>query len=253
MRARQRWLLAFGVMGMLSMVAAAGVVLWVVFEWRAMSATSPSDADNPGRTTPGTADPRAKPAASSPSNAPSHAQSPKSTTTGRRGTAATAMPIASARVPDDTTGAAVGDLEVVDIGLSAGALKKVLRQQLDIARAKHKTMLLMITGTDCKPCSGVADALADDRMQKALVGIRLVRVDLKVFRDELKALHLPVKVYPAFLLVDDDLRPRDGIHGGEWDDDIAANIAPVLAAFVRGTYTKRRHPDWAPSTGGVRL
>ena len=46
----------------------------------------------------------------------------------------------------------------------------------------------------------------------------------------------------------------DGINGGEWDDDIAINIAPVLGPFVRGTYAKRRSP-WKklPRPGGTVL
>ena len=43
------------------------------------------------------------------------------------------------------------------------------------------------------------------------------------------------------------------IHGGEWDDDIPPNIAPVLGAFVRGKYGTRRYP-WQPLPGsGMRL
>jgi hypothetical protein len=33
----------------------------------------------------------------------------------------------------------------------------------------------------------------------------------------------------------------DLIDGGEWDADVPENIAPVLGAFVRGTYSNRRH------------
>ena len=90
-------------------------------------------------------------------------------------------------------------------------------------------------------------------MQDALRGVRLVRIDLRVFQQELLTLQLPARLYPAFLLLDESIRPRDGIHGGEWGEDIAANIAPVLDAFLRGTYRRRKHPQWVFSGRGVRL
>jgi hypothetical protein len=81
----------------------------------------------------------------------------------------------------------------------------------------------------------------------------LVRVDLNVFGDELKQLRMPTNLYPAFFLLGPDNRPIDAVHGGEWDDDVAENIAPVLGAFVRGEYKKRRHPEWSPTTTSVPL
>ncbi len=50
-----------------------------------------------------------------------------------------------------------------------------------------------------------------------------------------------------------DLRPRDGIDGGEWDADVPENMAPVLGAFVQGTLTKRRTPWQALPSAGMRL
>ena len=47
---------------------------------------------------------------------------------------------------------------------------------------------------------------------------------------------------PAFVLLDEHNRPTDYVHGGEWDADIAPNIAPVLGDFMRGQYKQRRHP-----------
>ena len=77
--------------------------------------------------------------------------------------------------------------------------------------------------------------------------------DLLAFHEELESLRVPCDRFPGFFLLGPDLGPRDGIDGGEWDDDVARNIAPVLGAFVRGTYATRRE-GWKPLPGtGERL
>ena len=59
---------------------------------------------------------------------------------------------------------------------------------------------------------------------------------------ELRYMHVPTNAIPGFALMGPENRPTDYINGGEWDDDIPKNIAPVLGPFLRGSYTKRRHP-----------
>src|SRR5205823_14047509 len=65
-----------------------------------------------------------------------------------------------------------------------------------------------------------------------------VRVDREPFEEDLAELEIPSKPLPGFFLLDSNLRVTDGINGGEWEDDIAANIAPVLGPFVRGAYNR---------------
>lgn len=146
-----------------------------------------------------------------------------------------------------------GGVTVVDLGIDAPSLDDALKQQLATAERAGQTLLLMLTGRRCDPCRGVDASLGDPRMQKALAGVRLVRVDLEVFGEELSLLNLPVDLYPSFFLLRPDLTPIDAIHGGEWDADIPVNIAPVLGPFVRGEYDTRRHPEWAPTTTGIEL
>jgi len=85
-------------------------------------------------------------------------------------------------------------------------------------------------------------------MQSALQKVRLVRLNVRDFSIQLKHLNVPVEKIPGFALLGSDLGPSDYVHGGEWDADIARNIAPVLGKFVRGEYKNRRHP-WR---GGAR-
>lgn len=146
-----------------------------------------------------------------------------------------------------------GGIEVVDLGLESSSLEEVLAFHYQVAESKGQKLLVMTTGRQCAPCHGLDDALSHPLMQEAMENVRLVRVDLDVFGDELEALHMPRNLYPAFFLVGEDVRPIDAIHGGEWDEDIAENIAPVLGAFVRGEHKQRRYPDWSPTTTSIPL
>lgn len=146
-----------------------------------------------------------------------------------------------------TTVTRVGRIVVVDIGIGEASLDTALRTQRTAAEKEGQKLVLHTTASSCRPCQGVAAALVDPKVQSALEGVRLVRVDINDFHEELTELGVPNSVIPGFYFLQTDLSPRDGIHGGEWDDDIADNIAPVLAPFVRGTYLRRRHPFNAPS------
>ncbi|MGK3962405.1 DUF4190 domain-containing protein [Sorangium sp. So ce118] len=156
-------------------------------------------------------------------------------------------------VPQRTTHRRIGGLSIVDIGVDVSALSEELAKQRAEAYAHGEKVLVMTTSDPCEPCRGVDRSLSDPLMQTALRSVRLVRVDIDVFKEDLDQIKMPRRLYPGFFLLSPDLTPQDGINGGEWDDDIARNIAPVLGAFVRGQYTTRRQP-WHPLPGsGMRL
>jgi hypothetical protein len=155
--------------------------------------------------------------------------------------------------PPQTTYRRVGGLSIVDIGVDVSALGEELAKQRAEAQLQGEKVLVMTTSDPCEPCRGVDRSLGDPLMQTALRSVRLIRVDIDVFKEDLDQLKMPRRLHPGFFLLAPDLTPRDGINGGEWDDDIARNIAPVLGAFVRGQYATRRHP-WQPLPGsGMRL
>jgi hypothetical protein len=155
-----------------------------------------------------------------------------------------------------TTETKVGTIVVVDIGSGARSLEAELRAQRTKAARASEKLVVQTTAVSCRPCLGLAASLADARMQRALAGVRLVRVDVNELGDELGALGVPHEAIPGLFLLGSDLRPADGITGGEWDDDTAANIAPVVGAFVGGKYTRRREA-WKPGArsrpGGTSL
>lgn len=136
----------------------------------------------------------------------------------------------------------VGKVTVVDVGIDGASFEDELRAQRAKAAEAKQTLVVMTSSTTCRPCLGVAASLIDPKMQAALAGVRLVRVDVHDFSDELQDLGIPHDVIPGFFLLGANLQPVDGIHGGEWDDDTASNIAPVLGGFVRGKLTERRQP-----------
>lgn len=153
----------------------------------------------------------------------------------------------------ETTIRKEGRVTVVDVGASVSSLSRELAKQRADAASAGELLLVMTTRAGCAPCRRVADALGDPLMQTALAGVRLVRVDIDAFEDDLDGLRVPHDRSPGFSLLAPDLCPRDAIDGGEWDEDVAANIAPVLGAFVRGKYAARRQRFEPIPENGIRL
>jgi hypothetical protein len=142
----------------------------------------------------------------------------------------------------------VGSVDLVDID-GVRSLGVELDHQRKIAAKDGKKLLLWVVVKDCQPCNGVAASLPDPKMQTALDKVRLVRVDAREYGAELKFLGIPSEKVPGFALLAESNRPVDFVDGGEWDEDIARNIAPVLGNFVRGRYAKRRDP-WRGTARG---
>jgi len=138
----------------------------------------------------------------------------------------------------------LGEITLADI---SGDFETELGNQRTLAATAGETLVLWLVVPDCKPCDGVAAALTSRELQKALAKVRLVRVDRDDFQPELDRLGVPTEKIPGFALLDARGHARDFIHGGEWDADIAANIAPVLGKFAHGGYGKRRHPWHGPA------
>jgi hypothetical protein len=155
----------------------------------------------------------------------------------RPGRSSGAEPRASRESGSQVT--ALGAITLADI---SGDFEPELDKQRSAAEAGAETLVLWLVVPGCKPCDGVAAALTSPIAQKALAKVRFVRVDRDEFQVELERLSIPTEKIPGFVLLDARNHPRDFIHGGEWDADIAANIAPVLGKFAHGSYPHRRHP-----------
>lgn len=161
------------------------------------------------------------------------------------------MPAGS--VPTATLARQEGTVMLIDVGVTAHSLADELNKQRKEAEAAGQTLLVMTTRDPCEPCRGVDKAISSPLLQTALSGVRLVRVDVDVFKDDLDQLRIQRQRFPGFFLLAPDMSPKDGIDGGEWDDDIPVNIAPVLGPFVRGKYLQRRQTFRPLPRTGVAL
>lgn len=234
---RGRWLanlgLGAGIVGSLGWLLVAVGVVVLDLEDRRLAALR-ADAARPELTEPRELElPPSQPPSADPSSAPQ---------LGPRVSARKRLP-PDGTVPRTTREASIGALTVVDIGVEEPSLRAALEAQRSKARAEGKELMVMTVASSCVPCEGVHASLGDARMQAALENIRLVRVDLEVFRDDLTRLKMQSQRYPGYFLLTDDFTPRDAIDGGEWGEDIAENIAPVLGPFARGRYRDRKH-EW---------
>lgn len=157
--------------------------------------------------------------------------------------AADAPPAGSAAVPGlPALPARIGKIAIVEASAGGDTFEAQLQSQLTESSKAGERLLLWTVTTDCEPCEGVARALSDARMQRALAKVRLFRADAASFPRELRL--LGISGVPGFTLLDAQGHALDHIHGGEWDADIPANIAPILDKFLRRSLTQRRHP-WA--------
>ncbi|MEO7032831.1 MAG: DUF4190 domain-containing protein [Polyangiaceae bacterium] len=138
----------------------------------------------------------------------------------------------------------LGTLTLADI---SDDFETELDKQRRAATASRETLVLWLTVAGCKPCDGVAAALTSPIAQKTLAKVRFVRVDRDEFQVELERLGIPTEKIPGFVLLDAHDHPLDFIHGGEWDADTPANIAPILGKFVHGSYPQRRHRWHGPA------
>jgi hypothetical protein len=138
----------------------------------------------------------------------------------------------------------IGKIVIVEAQESSITLERQLLEQLAASSKAGGRVVLWTVTPGCEPCAAVGRALPDARMQRALSGVRLVRADATNFAPELRKLGVPIDLFPGFTLLDARAHPADHIHGGEWGDDIPANIAPVLDKFVRRTLFARRY-QWS--------
>jgi thiol:disulfide interchange protein len=158
-------------------------------------------------------------------------------------TASQQAPDIPASEPAVTTAPAAGprgQASIVDLHPAGGTLRAQLSSQVTSARRAGESVLVQTSAASCDPCGEIADALPDPTVQQALAKVRLLRIDVGEFRQELAGLRMNEPTVPWFYVLDSRGQPRDAISADEWDDNVAENIAPVLEAFVHGTLAPRR-------------
>lgn len=132
------------------------------------------------------------------------------------------------------------DLVLVDLSPDDGPLREQLLGWA--GNSVGRTFMVETTATWCRPCIGFAKYASDPQMTKALAGVTLARIDIDQFAEAaLTSAGLSASSVPWFVMFDDKLEIKDAITSGEWEDDVPANMAPVLGAFARGTFTNRKY------------
>jgi hypothetical protein len=138
----------------------------------------------------------------------------------------------------------IGAIRVTDIdpNITEGFHRQLADEFRRAARA-HQTVVVMTSAKWCGVCKEFQAALPDPRMQAALANVDLVRVDVDDFDVELHEAGMLEKTLPWFYKVDASLLPVDAISAGEWDENVADNMAPVLRSFLAGSLRSRRDPS----------
>lgn len=136
----------------------------------------------------------------------------------------------------------IGSLVLVDVSPEIPSLDDELARQRQLARQRGQRVLVWVVVADCKPCGEVERAFGTPELQRALPRARILRLDAGHFPTELARLGVPTDAFPAFVLIGPDGAATDYVHGGEWDEYLPGNIAPVLKSFLEGTYRHRRLP-----------
>lgn len=146
------------------------------------------------------------------------------------------------RIPVAAGTRSYGPLDVVDLA-DDRSLRPQLAEAVKNASSKGRTVVLQTYLRHSHECAELAGALPDPRMQRALANVTLVRVDVAQFGEELRSMRVETDAAPWFYKLDASGRPIDAINADEWDDNIPANMAPILGPFVRGTLSARRAPS----------
>jgi thiol-disulfide isomerase/thioredoxin len=92
---------------------------------------------------------------------------------------------------------------------------------------------LFFTATWCKPCQEFKHSLDDALMIDALKDITLIMIDADIDTEKEKiGEKYDVGSYPTFIRVNAKGEVIKQTGGGAWDENIPANMAPVLKAFM---------------------
>lgn len=119
---------------------------------------------------------------------------------------------------------------------SQGVLTELIAAANTRARAAHLKPFVELRADWCGPCKELEASLTDERMVAAFAGTHIISLDVDAWGKQLGEAGLdPDEGIPAFFELDADGKPTGRkIDGGAWDDNVPANMAPLLAAFFAG-------------------
>lgn len=138
------------------------------------------------------------------------------------------MPKADARLVAGTP------FEVVDLRPGDGSLKRQLVAAVAAASSEHLRPYVELTSAWCAACHWLDHSLAKSPVAQAFGGTYLVRIDVDRWEGLMSGTGLDDHdgPLPAFVALSQRARPvGDWIDRADWDSDVPAQAAPVLAVF----------------------
>lgn len=111
----------------------------------------------------------------------------------------------------------------------SGKLVSLIKAELG---AKRKPVLFF-TASWCGPCKKFKSSLSDPLMQDALRDVTFIMIDTDLdSAQEHLTKKYNVAAFPTFIKVDVTGTSLKKIDGGAWDEDVPANMAPVMKKFL---------------------
>jgi thiol-disulfide isomerase/thioredoxin len=114
-----------------------------------------------------------------------------------------------------------------------GALPSLIAAEVQKARAQNLKPVVYVSATWCGPCNALKHSLDDPQMVDAFRGAYVIKLDLDAWEAPLKAAGYQVDSVPVFFQLDAAGRPTGkNLTGAAWQDDVPANMAPPIKAFL---------------------
>jgi thiol-disulfide isomerase/thioredoxin len=133
------------------------------------------------------------------------------------------------------------DLLTYDQGVTVYEVseKTKLADLMKLSHDRSKTPVLYFHAIWCGPCVAFKKSLTDNRIKSVFENAMLIGVDVDSNPEKLVEFY-SIHSIPTFIKLDQDSNILAQITSGEWDEDIPANIAPVMDKFVnQATYDKK--------------
>lgn len=122
--------------------------------------------------------------------------------------------------------------KIVDLSPTDGTLTAALEREAVQARQAGLRPYLEVSAAWCLPCRRLKAALVDPRMQEALAGTYLIRVDYDAWEKQFTAANLKVAHIPVFFeLAQDGHLTGKSIDAEAWVNDVPEEMAPALKTF----------------------
>ena len=111
-----------------------------------------------------------------------------------------------------------------------GQWLNLVKQEL----AAKRIPVLFFTATWCGPCKQFKKSESDPLMIDALNGVTFIMIDgdIDLKKDKISNKY-GITGYPSFVRVDETGKLIKKTDGGAWDENIPANMAPVMKEFMK--------------------